>query len=208
MAAVSPRGLPALVGAPLGRGMRIGLLGGSFNPAHEGHLHISLEALRRLQLDQVWWLVSPQNPLKPQKGMAAFDKRLASAQAMAQHPAIHVTGIETQLGTQYTFETISALMEMGPDLHFVWLMGADNLSQLPTWKNWEQLMQSVPVGVLARPGFNSAATSSKAALRFAQDRIPEEDAARLATLAPPAWVFLPIPLHSASSTQIRDQGKW
>jgi len=188
--------------------MRIGILGGSFNPAHDGHLHISLEALRRLELDQIWWLVSPQNPLKPQKGMAAFDKRFASAKAMAQHPAIFVTDIETQLGTQYTFETVSALMELGADLHFVLLVGADNLLQLPAWKNWERLVQAVPVCVLARPGFDSEAMSGQAALRFEQDRIPEEDAPRLATLAPPAWVFLPIPLHNASSTQIRDQGQW
>lgn len=209
MAALRPMcGLSALLGRPVTPGMRIGLLGGSFNPAHEGHLHISIEALRRLGLDQVWWLVSPQNPLKPQKGMASFEKRFASALDWARHPAIHVSDVEAKLGTAYTSETLMQLLDLGRGLQFVWLMGGDNMVQLPRWKNWTWIMENVPVAVLARPRFEGAASLGVAAIRYARQRIAPEDAKRLVNRTPPAWVFLPTPLHPASSTQIRHQGKW
>ncbi len=208
MAALTRHSLAALMGEPLAPGLRVGLLGGSFNPAHEGHLHITKEAITRIGLDQVWWLVSPQNPLKPQKGMAPFEKRFASAQAAAQHPAIRVTDIEVKLGTYYTAATLMQLLGSGPDLRFVWIMGADNLVQLPAWKKWEWIMQNIPVAVMARPGFERAAPLGKAAKRFEKYRLSHEDARLLPDQEPPAWVFLPIPLHPASATQIRGKGEW
>ena len=117
---------------------RIGLLGGSFNPAHEGHLHISLIALKRLRLDAVWWLVAPQNPLKPSKGMADIDTRLANARAMADHPRVVVTDLERRLGTVYTIDSITRLQTVYPRLRFVWLMGADNVVQFPRWSGWNR----------------------------------------------------------------------
>jgi len=204
MAAVAPPcGLAALMGEPIAAGQRIGLLGGSFNPAHEGHLHISLEALKRLRLDQVWWLVSPQNPLKPHMDMAPFEKRLASAQAIAAHPDLRITDIERKLDTTFTVDTVTALTTLGPMVHFVLLMGADNFVQLPAWREWERIMRTIPVAVLARPGFTCTAPLGKAAKRFEQDRIAAESARLLPLLDPPAWVFLPIPLHAASSTALR-----
>lgn len=208
MAAVKGHSLAALMGEPLTPGLRIGLLGGSFNPAHEGHLHISLEALRRLQLDQVWWLVSPKNPLKRKKDMAKLKKRFASAEEMARHPRIRVTKIEKKLGTRYTVDTVNRLTELGPDLNFVFLMGADNFVQLPEWRNWQDIMATVPVAVMARPGFEWAAPMGFAAKRFERHRLSAEDAPLLPVMEPPAWVFLPIPLHPASATQIRQKGKW
>ena len=204
-AVVPPCGLAALMGKPITAGLRIGLLGGSFNPAHEGHLHISLEAMKCLRLDQVWWLVSPQNPLKPHTHMAPFEKRLASAQAMAAHPGVRVTDIECKLGTTFTVDTVTALTTLGPLVHFVLLMGADNFVQLPAWREWERIMYTIPVAVLARPGFTCAASLGKAAKRFEQDRIAAESARLLPLLDPPTWVFLPSPLHAASSTALRSK---
>ncbi len=201
----TPCGLSALMGEPITPGMRVGLLGGSFNPAHEGHLHISKEALRRLGLDQVWWLVSPQNPLKPQAEMGDFASRFESARAMARDPRLRVTDLESQLGLTYTSDTLASLIALGPAVHFVWLMGADNLAQLPRWRNWEDIFCAMPIAVLARPGFTWAAPMGKAATRFPHSRIPLESARALPRLAPPAWIFLPIPLHTASSTVIRAQ---
>jgi len=202
----SPCGLNALMGEPITTGMRIGLLGGSFNPAHEGHLHISKQALRRLGLDQVWWLVSPQNPLKPQEDMGEFTARFESARTMASgHPQLRVSDIESQLGLTYTCDTLAALTSLGPQVHFVWLMGADNLIQMPRWKDWQDIFVAMPVAVMARPGFNFSAPLGTVATRFARSRVPAENASGLADLAPPAWVFLPIPLHTASSTAIRQK---
>jgi len=208
MAAVKRHSLTELIGEPLAPGLRIGLLGGSFNPAHEGHLHITEEAIARLELDQVWWLVSPQNPLKPADQMALFDKRFASAKAMATNPAIRVSDIEAKLGTQYTAETLKQLFALGPELKFVWLMGADNLDQLPNWKDWEWIVTNIPIAVMARPGFEQAENLSEAAKRFEKHRILQRDAKQLVDQAPPSWVFLPITPHPASATQIREQGKW
>jgi nicotinate-nucleotide adenylyltransferase len=208
VAAVRGHSLAALTGEPLAPGMRIGLLGGSFNPAHEGHLHISVEALRRLKLDQVWWLVSPKNPLKPEKDMAKFKKRFASAEAIARHPAIRVTKIEKRLGTRFTVDTVNRLVELGTELDFVFLMGADNFVQLPRWRDWQDIMATVPVAVMARAGFEWAAPLGFAAKRFERYRLAAEDAPLLAGSETPAWVFLPIPLHPASATQIRQKGKW
>lgn len=184
-------------------GMRIGLLGGSFNPAHGGHVELSVTALDRLGLDQIWWLVSPQNPLKPRDGMADLEQRVAEARAAVDHPQIRVTAIESELATRYTVDTIRALLRQFSKVHFVWLMGADNLIQLPEWKDWEQLFQLVPVAVFARPSYSRRALASAPAKRFADCRVAEPHAGRLAEIPPPAWAFIRGPLNPSSSTAIR-----
>ena len=185
------------------RGQRVGLFGGSFNPAHEGHLAISREALRRLRLDWVWWLVSPQNPLKPSRGTAALATRLAGARAQARHPRILPGAVETALGTVYTVDTLKALVRRFPGVRFVWLMGADNLIQLPAWRNWQELFHIVPVAVFDRPSYHLRALAGKAARRHARSRLPESRAAGLARKEPPAWVFIHQGLNPQSSTRIR-----
>ncbi len=150
---------------PVENGLRIGLLGGSFNPAHEGHSHASELALKQLGLDYVWWLVSPQNPLKESRGMAGIAERLEGARKFNRHPRVIVTDIEHRLGTRFTIDTLRALKQRFPQLRFVWLMGSDNLVQIPRWRNWQEIFASVPVAVVARPGTTLAALSSKAASR-------------------------------------------
>jgi nicotinate-nucleotide adenylyltransferase len=189
------------------RRRRIGLLGGSFNPAHAGHRHISLLALKRLGLDEVWWLVSPQNPLKPSRGMAPLARRLADARKAAAHPRIRVTDIERRLNTRYTIDTVRALKRRHPDHSFVWLIGADNLLQMPAWKSWQALFQAVAIAVFARPSYSLKALAGQAAGRFARYRLPETQARRLTAQTPPAWVFLRIRLHPASATAIRAAAK-
>lgn len=192
------------------RGMRIGLLGGSFNPAHDGHLHVSRQALRRLGLDHVWWLVSPQNPLKPRQGMAPLSARLESAARLASHdPRIRATDLETRLGTRYTTDTLRALKHRYPGARFVWLMGADNLADLHRWYRWRTLMRLVPVAVFDRPGYARKALTGKAACCFLRHRLPEDRSRALATDTPPAWVFLHGRLSEESATAIRQQlGDW
>lgn len=187
-------------------GRTVGLLGGSFNPAHEGHRHISLTAMRRLGLDQVWWLVSPQNPLKSAADMAALDLRVATAQAKARHPRILVTALEVMLGTRYTAETLTALRRRYPRTRFVWLMGADNLIQVTRWRDWRRIFGRVPVAVFPRRPYSTRALGGKAARCFARDRVDAASAGTLPHRAPPAWVFLEGPLHPASATEIRARG--
>jgi nicotinate-nucleotide adenylyltransferase len=187
---------------PEPRPLRVGLLGGSFNPAHEGHLYISLQARRRLGLDQVWWLVSPHNPLKPVEGMAPLAERLASARRMARHPRIRVRDLETRLGTRYSVDTLRRITEW-PGIRPVWLIGADNLAQLPQWRHWEALMRTAPVAVLDRAPYSNAALAGKAARRLARARVADERLGELAELPPPAWAFIRLRPHPASSTAIR-----
>ena len=182
---------------------RIGLLGGSFNPAHDGHRHISLEALKRLDLDEVWWLVSPQNPLKARRGMASFERRLAAAAAVARHPRIAVVDIEARLGTRYTVDTLAALAKRLPHVHFVWLMGADILVELRRWKRWPEIFLRTPVAVLARPTYCQRALAEVAAQRFRRYRVAPGQARNLATMPTPAWTFLPVRLDESSATAIR-----
>lgn len=196
VAAALPGGLPAA-------GIRIGLLGGSFNPAHEGHLEISREALRRLRLQEVWWLVSPQNPLKSASGMAPAEERLDSARRMARDTAIRPALVESALGSVYTADTLTRLLQTLPKMRFVWLMGADNLIQIDRWARWQQIFNTVPVAIFDRPSYSLRALSSKAALMFRQARIDERDAGELADLRPPAWVFIHNRLNTQSATQIR-----
>jgi nicotinate-nucleotide adenylyltransferase len=188
---------------------RIGLLGGSFNPAHSGHLAISRAALRQLALDRVVWLVSPRNPLKSESSLAAYDERLACAEAaVAGERRIFVSRFEADHGLRYTIDTLTLLKRTCRQTRFVLLIGADNLVSLPRWKNWTRLFEAVPIAVFARPGWDRAATASRAALRFARDRLPLSAARRLASTLPPAWVFIPSTHDESSATMIREQGFW
>jgi nicotinate-nucleotide adenylyltransferase len=201
---VTPARLAAALGGRLPpAGARIGLLGGSFNPAHDGHRQISLEALKRLGLDELWWLVSPQNPLKPVAGMAPLDDRLVRARAVARHPRIRATGIEELLASHYTADTLRALTRRFPRVRFVWLMGADNLMQLTEWKDWSEIFHTVAVAVFDRPSYSLRACAAKAARRFARHRLDERQARELAGRAPPAWVFIHSRLSALSATRIR-----
>jgi nicotinate-nucleotide adenylyltransferase len=185
-------------------GRRIGLLGGSFNPAHDGHLHISETALTRLRLDEVWWMVSPQNPLKSTTDMASLETRLKDAQLVAKRRKIHVTDIESRLGTQYTVDTIRALRQRCPTTRFVWLMGADNLEQMPKWRAWTRVFEMVPVAVFARRTYSFRALAGNVAHRYRRSRMRERGFAQLATRNAPVWAFMHIKLHAASATEIRN----
>ena len=186
-------------------GMKIGLLGGSFNPAHEGHLAMSLHALKRLGLDQIWWLVSPQNPLKNKETMMLIALRTATAICLATpHPRLIVTTLETQLGTHYTIDTLRALKRRFPRTSFVWLMGADNLRQMPRWKSWAEIFDLVPVAVFRRPAYPAGHGLGKVALRFGH-AWHTPGAARRLSQKPllPAWVILDNKLNTTSATNIR-----
>jgi nicotinate-nucleotide adenylyltransferase len=183
--------------------IRIGLLGGSFNPAHQGHLHISREALARLGLDQVWWLVSPGNPLKDPSKLPKLKERVEQAREIARHPKIVVTGFEAALGSVHTVDTVRFLARRFPQTHFVWLMGADNLADFHRWRAWEDIFARVPIAVIDRPGFGLKSRAGRAARRFAFARIDESDAGGLALIEPPAWTFLTVPLSRLSSTSLR-----
>jgi ribosome silencing factor RsfS/YbeB/iojap/nicotinate (nicotinamide) nucleotide adenylyltransferase len=190
-------------GVPRDTERRIGLLGGSFNPAHQGHRHVSLEALRRLGLDEVWWLVSPQNPLKSDDGMEPLATRLARAKRMANHARIKVEAPELLLGTRYTLDTVRALTRLYPRARFVWLMGADILPQLVDWQGWRDLFAAIPIAAFARPGWSYAALQSAAPSAFARYRLKAEQARRLAASEPPAWCFIPSRLDTHSATALR-----
>lgn len=186
------------------RRRRVGLLGGSFNPAHAGHVHVSTLALEKLGLDELWWLVSPQNPLKSTHNMASLARRVAQAKAVAKADArIVVSDVEDRMGTRYTVDTLAQLRVRHPDLAFVWIMGADNLRQMHRWRGWRAIFRSVPIAVFPRAPYSLRALGGRAARRFEAARIPENRARRLADLTPPAWVFLRTPLHGESATRIR-----
>lgn len=193
-------------------GRRIGLLGGSFNPAHEGHLHISCEALKRLKLDRVWWLVSPQNPLKSAHDMAPFEARVAQARRFldsARCPGsrrarkIEVSTLEAALGTRYTCDTLARLQGEFPGVRFVWMIGADNLLQLPLWHGWREIMARVPIAVFPRPTYSYRALAAPVARLFAAARLPESRGAFLAEQTPPAWLFVPGRACPMSASAIR-----
>ena len=186
-------------------GRVIGLLGGSFNPAHEGHRHLSLEALKRLRLHQVWWLVSPQNPLKPARGMASLERRLERARQVARHPRIRVSDLERRLGTRYTVDTLRALRRRFRGLRFVWLMGADNLSQIPGWKGWTEIFRLTPIAVFDRPPYARDALAGRAAQAFRHARVAP---GLIAGAEPPAWAFVRMKPHPASATAIRANRGW
>jgi nicotinate-nucleotide adenylyltransferase len=183
--------------------MRIGLLGGSFNPPHEAHRAISLYAMKRLQLDRVWWIVTPGNPLKDTRELPPLEQRIEACIRLADHPRIDVTGFEAVIGTKYTCDMIAWLIREAPETHFVWLMGADNLKDFHRWKNWREIFMSLPIAVADRGGLSLRAGSGPAAMTFARARIPENKAALLPTLPPPAWVYLHGVKSDLSSTQLR-----
>ena len=188
---------------PHAPGMRIGLLGGSFNPPHDGHALITRIALIRLSLDRVWWLVTPGNPLKSQAELAALRARLAAARRLVAGPRVAVTDIEAQIGARYTYDTIAWLRRRAPALKFVWIMGADNLRQFHLWRRWPDIAGLVPIAAIDRPGSTLRAMSSPAAAALNPWRVPERDAARLAGMRPPAFLFLHGPRSELSSTALR-----
>ncbi|WP_304074030.1 nicotinate-nucleotide adenylyltransferase [Maricaulis maris] len=192
----------ALRGEGLGRGMCVGLFGGSFDPPHEGHLHVARTALRRLGLDQVWWLVSPQNPLK---GAPAddFTRRYAAVSKLARQPGMRVSDIETRLGSTRTIDLLNHLKHSHPGVRFIWIMGADNLAGIHRWAQWTQIFQACPVAVIARPQDAVRARLSHAARQFASSRIRESMATALPLQTAPAWTYLTERLHSHSSTALR-----
>lgn len=188
--------------------LKIGLLGGSFDPAHQGHVHISETALQRLDLDRVWWLVSPGNPLK-QHGPAAMDRRLdRCGEVINGHPHIHAFDFETKAGTRYTIDTLNALKRTYYGVRFVWMMGADNLTEGHKWKQWQDIFATMPVAVFARPGHQVKAGLSVAAARFARFRLNGTDARALPCRPSPCWTLLSHPTRKDSSTAIRRNGAW
>ena len=199
------RANPSMMKPPLfGRGQRIGLFGGSFNPAHYGHYMVALYALKRLQLDWVWWLVSPQNPLKDPSETGEYDERLKLTKLVAKHPRFVVSDLERQANSHNTAETLLALNQTMKQANFIWIMGADSLANLHNWHNWTDIVEALPLASLARPGYSIRALGSRAALRYAASRVKTGEAAKLVTQMTPAWVFLPMPLRPESSTAIRN----
>jgi nicotinate-nucleotide adenylyltransferase len=184
-------------------GQRIGLMGGSFNPPHEGHAVCALTALSRLRLDQLWWMVTPGNPLKSSTGLPELEERMAASRAFARSPAIKITGFEAELGSPYTYATIRFVTRHLPRVRFVWVMGADNLATFHHWQHWRDIARLVPIAVVDRPGWHLKALASPAARHLARSRLPEARAALLPGLNPPAWVFLSTRLSEASSTALR-----
>jgi nicotinate-nucleotide adenylyltransferase len=190
-------------------GMRIGLLGGSFNPPHVAHRAISLFAIKRLKLDRVWWLVTPGNPLKDQGGLHDLNERSEAARKMANDPRIDISCLESVIGTRYTVDTISYLRRRASGLRFVWIMGADNLAQFHRWQNWRRIASEVPIAVIDRPPQSFRALAAPAAQALARYRLPENQAGRLADQRAPAWIFLTGMKLNLSSTGLRNSdGSW
>ena len=182
---------------------RIGLLGGSFNPAHRGHRHVTLSAIRALDLDEAWWLVSPGNPLKPSAGMAPLQARLASARIMARRAPIRATDIETRLGTRYTVDTLRALVRRYPKDRFIWIMGADNLAQFGRWRRWRDIARTMPIAVVARPGYDGDALAAPAVGWLRRFRRPARQAKDWAEWSVPALVLLRFRPDPTSATRLR-----
>ena len=213
MAALKPASVAALSVAqsiPLySNGMRVGLLGGSFNPPHVAHRAISLFAIKRLKLDRVWWLVTPGNPLKQNGALHDLDARAAAARKLADDPRIDISCLESVIGTRYTVDTISYLRRRASGLRFVWIMGADNLAQFHRWQNWRRIASEVPIAVIDRPPQSFRALAAPAAQALARYRLPENQAVRLADQRAPAWVFLTGMKLNLSSTGLRNpDGSW
>ena len=187
----------------VGAGQRIGLLGGSFNPAHEGHRHISDFAIKSCRLDKVWWLVTPGNPIKSHTELPTLESRIKSATKIADHPRMIVTGFEAALPTSFTADTLKFLTRRYSATRFIWLMGADNLANFHRWQNWRTIFQTVPIAVFDRPEYRLKAISSPAAQRFSRYRKPATEAASLIGAKLPAWTFLTLPLSDLSSTKLR-----
>ncbi|WP_442932161.1 nicotinate-nucleotide adenylyltransferase [Microvirga sp. CF3016] len=183
--------------------MRIGLYGGSFNPAHAGHRHVSLMALKRLGLDRVWWVVTPGNPLKDTGELATTAMRVEEARQVSDHPRIDVTAFEEEIGARYTVDTLAYLKRRYPGVRFVWIMGADNLASFHRWRGWRRIARMMPMAVIDRPGWTLKAVHSRSAKALAESRIDENEAEALPGFEPPAWVFLHGPRSHLSSTKLR-----
>jgi nicotinate-nucleotide adenylyltransferase len=183
--------------------MKIGLFGGTFDPPHDAHRAACLIAMRKLGLDRVWWLVTPGNPLKDTRGLAPLDERIAAAQALSRHPRIIVTGIEAAIGARYTYDTVRYLRAHCPGVHFVWIMGADNLRSFHRWDNWQGIAAMVPIAVVDRLGPSLYANAGPAGQALARHRLPESAARSLAASKPPVWVYLHGLKSSLSSTALR-----
>ena len=188
------------------RGMIVGIFGGSFNPPHQGHALVAEIALRRLNLDQLWWLVTPGNPLKSRTGLAPLGERLARCESLASDPRIKVTAFEKTIGTSYTAKTLEFVKERNPHAHFIWIMGADNLKSFHHWQQWRRIATTFPIAVIDRPGSTLSYLSSKMARTFDYARIDEEDAAVLWKKRAPAWTFIHGPRSPLSSTALREAG--
>lgn len=188
---------------PRNRRIRVGLLGGSFNPAHQGHRYISVEALKHLDLHEIWWLVSPQNPLKPVEGMYPFETRVAIAKQVASHPKIKVSTLEKTFKTQYTYDTLLKMKELYKDIHFIWLMGSDNLAQLPQWYRWHDIVKSMPIVVFSRGNDSLRSLSGKMAHSYSKFRVNGACLGNITTKYPPVWAFLHLRKHPASATALR-----
>ena len=201
--AVTPGRRGCIVLPPHARGMRIGLFGGTFDPPHAAHRAASLLALRRLGLDRLWWLVTPGNPLKDVRGVAPLAARVAAARALADHPRIDVSDFEADLGTNYTYGTISYLVRSCPGVHFVWIMGADNLRSFHRWQRWRDIAALVPIAVIDRLGPSLYSTAGVAGQALARARIPESAATALWKRKPPAWIYLHGLKSPLSSTALR-----
>ncbi len=187
-------------------GQSVGLMGGTFNPPHEGHVICAVTALRRLQLDQLWWMVTPGNPLKSGAGLPGLKERMAASRALGVGPAVKITGFEARLGSPYTYATLRFVTQHFPHVRFVWVMGADNLATFHQWQHWRDIARLVPIAVVDRPGWHLKALSSPAARFLGRRRLPEAEAATLPGRKPPAWVFLSTRLSGASSTRLRALG--
>jgi len=188
---------------PHAPGMRIGLFGGSFNPPHEGHVLVSRIALSRLRLDRLWWLVTPGNPLKETAGLASLETRMTASRKLAAHPRIVVSGIESQIHTRFTYDTLRFLRRRCPGVRFVWIMGADNLLHFHRWSHWREIAQLVPIAVIDRPGATWKSGSAISAQVFSKSRLLEKDAGLLANTRPPAFVYLHGKRTTQSSTLLR-----
>jgi nicotinate-nucleotide adenylyltransferase len=189
------------------RGATIGLFGGSFDPAHNGHVHVTQRALRALKLDQVWWLVSPGNPLKA-RGPAPMAQRVAHANTLMQHPKVQITALEAHVNTRFTADTLQEILRLYPRQRFVWIMGADNLANFHAWENWRTILSTLPIAVMARPHQVRPALASVAARAYRGARVPSSMAATLPFRAAPAWSFVTIPMRDISSSQLRAAGAW
>lgn len=211
---VSRRSAPVRFGSikasppPARAGQRIGLLGGSFNPPHDAHAVISRIAIRRLGLDQLWWLVTPGNPLKSKADLAALADRLAACRALVPDARIRITAFEAQLPTAYTAATLSFLRRRHPGVRFVWVMGADNLAGFHRWQHWQEIAARFPIAVVDRPGHRLPALAGRTAHALARRRLPESMGRLLPVLREPHWTFLTGPLSPLSSTAVRARGQW
>ncbi len=187
------------------RGMTVGLFGGSFNPPHGGHALVAEIAIRRLKLDQLWWMVTPGNPLKDTRELAPLAERLKLSGGMSTDPRIKVTALEAAFHTRYTADTLALIQKANPGVHFVWVMGADNLASFHHWQRWREIAKNFPIAVIDRPGSTLAYLSSRMAQTFSASRIDEHYAPLLARRAPPAWTFIHGPRSTLSSSALRKQ---